>query len=98
VGATTTAAEFVAGKSFVDLVSAILPSGVTSFSGYVIAKAQFQFCHGFAFIADSAFATIAQGYLANVIPDPAIRWPDGVRTAADAGDATNIVAGEGLNN
>jgi len=98
VGATTTAAEFVAGKSFVDLVSSILPSGVTSFSGYVIAKAQFQFCHGFAFIADSAFATIAQGYLANVIPDPAIRWPDGVRTAADAGDATNIVAGEGLNN
>jgi len=98
VGATTTAADVTAGKSFVDLVSAILPSGVTSFSGYVIAKAEFQFCHGFAFIADSGFATVAQGYLANVIPDPAIRWPNGVRTAADAGDAANIVAGEGLNN
>jgi len=98
VGATTTAADITAGKSFVDLVSAILPSGVASFSGYVIAKAEFQFCHGFAFIADSSFAAVAQGYLANVVPDPAIRWPNGVRTAADAGDATNIVAGEGLNN
>jgi len=98
VGATTTAADITAGKSFVDLVSAILPSGVASFSGYVIAKAEFQFCHGFAFIADNSFAAVAQGYLANVVPDPAIRWPNGVRTAADAGDATNIVAGEGLNN
>jgi len=98
VGTTTTEADITAGKSFVGLLSGILPSTVTSFEGYVIAKAEFQFCHGFAFIADNSFAAIAQGYIANVIPDPAIRWPNGVRTAADSGDATNIVAGEGLNN
>ena len=73
VGATTTTATYGPGTSFVGLLSQILPSTVTSFSGYIIAKAQFQFCHGFAFIADSTFANIAQGYLANVIPDPAIK-------------------------
>jgi 2-polyprenyl-6-methoxyphenol hydroxylase-like FAD-dependent oxidoreductase len=76
--------------------------------GYVIAKAEFQFCHGFAFIADSAFGSIAHGYLANVIPDPAIKGefvtvgsaPVRKRTAADAGDTNSPLtpAGEGLNN
>jgi len=76
------------------LATANMPDKV--FTGYVIARAEFQFCHGFAFIADSAFANIAQGYLANVIPDPAIKA--GKRTASDAGDITNLPAGEGLNN
>jgi len=98
VGTTTSAADITAGKSFVDLLSNILPTGVTSFSGYIIAKAEFQFCHGFAFIADESFASVAQGYLANVIPDPAIKGTDGKRTAADSGDHSNIAAGEGLNN
>jgi hypothetical protein len=108
VGSTTTTAAINMGRSYVDLLSGILPTGVTSFSGYVIAKAEFQFCHGFAFIADSAFGSIAHGYLANVIPDPAIRG-DFVtsgnttvrrRTAADAGDDDSPLtpAGEGLNN
>jgi hypothetical protein len=99
VGSTTTAADILSGKSFVDLVSNLLPSGVTSFSGYVMARAEFQFCHGFAFIADEAFGSIAHGYIANVIPDPAIKFASsGVRGASAAGDATNIPAGESLNN
>jgi len=92
-------AEVQSGRSYIDLLSNLLPTGVTSFSGYVIAKADFQFCHGFAFIADSAFASIAHGYVANIIPDPAIKGVNGIRTASDAGDAfMNLPAGEGLNN
>jgi hypothetical protein len=108
VGSTTTTTTINMGRSYVDLISGILPTGVTSFSGYVIAKAEFQFCHGFAFIADSAFGSIAHGYLANVIPDPAIKGefvtvgsaPVRKRTAADAGDTNSPLtpAGEGLNN
>jgi len=96
VGATTTTAAYGPGTSFVALLSQILPSTVTSFSGYVIARAEFQFCHGFAFIADGNFGTIAQGYLANVIPDPAIKG--GSRQPAAAGDVSNLPAGESINN
>jgi len=98
VGSTVTASDILSGRSFVDLLSNILPTGVTSFSGYIISRADFQFCHGFAFIADNGFATVAQGYLANIIPDPAIKGAGGRRTASDAGDITNLPAGEGLNN
>ena len=108
VGSTVTTAAINMGRSYVDLLSGILPTGVTSFSGYIIAKAEFQFCHGFAFIADSAFGSIAHGYLANVIPDPAIKGEFVTvgtaslrrRTAADAGDNGSPLtpAGEGLNN
>jgi hypothetical protein len=100
VGSTTTTMDILSGTSFVDLVSNILPTGVTSFSGYIMAKAEFQFCHGFAFIADEAFGSIAHGYIANVIPDPAIKTSSGVRTAASAGadSSAPIPAGEGLNN
>ena len=97
VGTTTTTATYGPGTSFVALLSQILPSNVTTFSGYIIAKAQFQFCHGFAFIADSNFATVAQGYLANVIPDPAIKGY-GLRLPVDAGSFWLIPAGESLNN
>jgi hypothetical protein len=100
VGSTTTAADILSGNSYVDLVSNLLPTGVTSFSGYIMARAEFQFCHGFAFIADEAFGSIAHGYIANVIPDPAIKTSSGVRTAAAAGDdrTSPIPAGESLNN
>jgi hypothetical protein len=98
VGSTETAADVTTGTTYVNVLSGLLPTGVTAFEGYVIAKADFQFCHGFAFIADSAFATIAHGYVANVIPDPAIKNSGGHRTAAAAGDPTNIPAGESLNN
>ena len=96
VGSTTTSNTYAAGKSFVGLLSQLLPTGVTSFHGYVIAKAQFQFCHGYAFLSDTTFAQIAQGYLANVMPDAAIKGAP--RTASAAGDITNVPAGESLNN
>jgi hypothetical protein len=100
VGSTTTASDVLSGNSFVDLASNLLPTGVTSFSGYIMARAEFQFCHGFAFIADEAFGSIAHGYIANVIPDPAIKTSSGVRTAAAAGanNSSPVPAGESLNN
>ncbi|MBI1748501.1 MAG: hypothetical protein HYR55_18230 [Acidobacteria bacterium] len=54
------------GDTWVGLASNL----AANFQGYMIARAEFQFCEGYAFIADQAFATIAQGYLAMVIPDP----------------------------
>lgn len=99
VGSTTTATDVLPGQSLVTLLSALLPTTpapVKTFSGYVIAKTGFQFCHGYAFIADNTFANIAQGYLANVIPDPSIKG--GGRAPAAAGDITNLPAGESLNN
>jgi len=95
-----------AGQTDVQLLSTMLSSlGVGDFTGYVIAKAEFQYCHGVSYIADSGFATMAQGYAAMIIPDPSIKT--GSRTASDAGDsvirANNwthypLPAGESLNN
>jgi len=100
VGSTITATDILPGQSYVNVLSAMLPTTptpVTQFSGYVIAKTAFQYCHGYAFIADNTFANIAQGYLANVIPDPSIKA--GVRTATAAADVVaRIPAGESLNN
>jgi hypothetical protein len=96
-----TTGDIPSGQSWLGLVSSMLGTANmpdTTFSGYIIAKAEFQFCHALAFIADTAFAAQAQGYLANIIPDPAIKNPGGRRMAADAGDVTNLPAGEGLNN
>jgi len=100
VGSTTTSSEIGAGKTFITLLNGILPSGVQHFAGYIIAKAEFQFCHALAYIADQKFGKIAHGYLANVIPDPAIKgWnTGGVRSASAAGDIYNMPAGESLNN
>jgi len=48
-------------------------------------------------VADKNFATIAQGYLAPIIPDPNIKGP--YRTASAAADViTKLLAGESLNN
>jgi hypothetical protein len=105
VGSTSTTTTYGPGQSFVGLLSGVLPSGVTTFSGYVIAKASFQFCHGYAFIADQTFANIAQGYLANVIPDPAVKNSASFvqnRQPSASADVTRfgngVPAGEGLNN
>jgi len=112
VGSTTTTTDILPGQSYVNVLSAMLPTtptAVTTFSGYVIAKTSFQYCHGYAFIADNTFANIAQGYLANVIPDPSIKA--GYRSATAAADVGGgftqagttytwglIPAGESLNN
>jgi len=71
IGATTPA--IAAGSEFADTVSDIF--GLTQGSaaaetGYVIARCQFQFAHGYAYVMDTAAGqTTAQSYLALVIPD-----------------------------
>ncbi len=100
VGSTTTTSTFGAGASFVGLVTELLPAGITSFSGYIIAKTEFQYCHGFAFVADSVFASIAHGYIGNVIPDPVIKsiTTPAFRPAADSADGSGVPQGESLRN
>jgi hypothetical protein len=41
------------------------------FQGYIIAQAEFQFCHGFAFISDVGAQKLAEGYLAISLDQPA---------------------------
>jgi hypothetical protein len=67
------------------------------FHGYMIVRTDFQYCHGYAFVSDIHFNTISQGYVANVIPDPAVKG--GKRTASAAADVMFLIpAGESLNN
>jgi len=40
------------------------------FEGYMFAQANFQFCHGFAFISDIGAQRVAEGYLGIEIDDP----------------------------
>jgi hypothetical protein len=51
-------------------------TGFSGFQGYIIAKCDFQFAHGFSFIVgkynSGTVFDVAHGYLALVIPDPAI--------------------------
>jgi len=37
---------------------------MAGFQGYIIATSNFQYCHGFAFISDTAATNLAEGYLA----------------------------------
>jgi len=66
-------------------------------TGYVIAVAQFQFAHGFGFISygNASGLVLAEGYVANVIPDIALNA--NVRAASPAGHPTNN-SGENLGN
>jgi hypothetical protein len=77
-------------------------SAFTGKAGYIIAVCAFQFGHGFAFITDNfgvgAPAT-AQGYLANIIPDPKLNANK--RTATNVGlgiSGGQPPVGEGLGN
>jgi hypothetical protein len=51
------------GTVYVSLVSSAAPG----FSGYMIARCNFQWAHGFAFISDIGARNLAMGYLALVI-------------------------------
>ncbi|HEY3836459.1 MAG TPA: hypothetical protein VGL72_07805 [Bryobacteraceae bacterium] len=42
------------------------------FEGYIIAQANFQFCHGFAFISDAGAQKLAEGYLAIQLDMPGL--------------------------
>ena len=46
------------------------------FQGYIIARTNFQYCHGFAFISDSHVQLFAEGYLAVVLDQPGL-WRTG---------------------
>jgi hypothetical protein len=99
VGTTVTTTDILPGKSLVALLSGLLPTTpapVKKFSGYIIAQSAFQYCHGFAYIADSSFANVAHGYIANVIPDPSVTGKRLAKAAADT--YIMLLAGESLNN
>jgi len=91
---------YAPGQSLITLLTQILaqlPTPPAQFQGYMIARANFQYCHGFAFVADIGFANISQGYLAPIIPDPKVKTT--YRTASAAADVvTKLLAGESLNN
>ena len=76
-------------------------SGQTAWAGlagYIIAVCNFQYGHGFAFITDNfgvGSPGTAQGYIANIIPDPAV-IPG--RVARPDGTVPNVGTGEGLGN
>jgi len=67
-----------AGETWAASLSTICPG----FQGYVIAVAQFQFGHGFAFITgkynSGSVYDVAEGYIANIIPDPTFTPLSGV--------------------
>jgi len=42
------------------------------FEGYIIARANFQYCHGFAFISDAGAQKLAEGYLAIQLDIPVL--------------------------
>ena len=46
--------------------------GTPGFSGYIIAVANFQYCHGYAFISDTYVQKFAEGYIANVLDSPSL--------------------------
>jgi hypothetical protein len=95
-----------AGGAWAASLSQIAPG----FQGYAIAVCNFQFGHGFAFITgkynSGSVYDVAEGYIANVIPDPSFN--DGVRAAAgpdtddgNSGSGNNqrpVPSGEALGN
>jgi len=51
-----------------------------TFQGYIIAVANFQYCHGFAFISDLGAQKLAEGYLAIELDEPFSLFPGFTRT------------------
>jgi hypothetical protein len=108
VGSSTDSLLYGPGKGFAGILSNIIAPlqatfpgtggylGNGGFHGYMVAKAEFQFCHGYAFISDQFFNSISQGYVANVIPDPSVKSRKTPTAAADV--VTKLPAGESLNN
>jgi len=86
---TYTVPNLEAGNTWADSFSDTSTGGLGTvfgnFIGYVIARCDFQYGHGFGFITakyGSAVPVLAEGYLALVIPDPSIT--DGARFASPA--------------
>ena len=51
------------------MVAFSLSEKAPGFQGYIIARCNFQFGHGYAFVSDLGAEKLAHGYLALVIPD-----------------------------
>jgi hypothetical protein len=71
----TTTSPVVGGSELIFLLSSGGSNGISSvpnFTGYLIAVAQFQFCHGFAFIDYGLTQSngVAEGYLAIELDEP----------------------------
>jgi hypothetical protein len=66
--AVFTTPKVASATTWANLASGLAPG----FQGYMIAVCNFQFAHGFAFISDVGARNLAMGYLALVIPDPAL--------------------------
>jgi hypothetical protein len=66
-----TTADISAGDTYTAVLSSTVFSG---FEGYLIARCNFQFGHGFAFLSNNFGTgmppTVGQGYVALIIPDP----------------------------
>jgi len=70
-----TTSEVPAGGELVFTLSSGGNYGVPAtpgFEGYIIARANFQYCHGFAFISDAGAQKLAEGYLAIQLDAPGI--------------------------
>jgi hypothetical protein len=98
-GTATTTPSVASGAVYTNLVS----SAAAGFQGYMIAQCNFQFGHGFAFISDGYGQPgrgLSQGYLASIIPTPALQSSGGgaagVRNASDASLTAAKGSGEGL--
>jgi len=60
------------------------------FNGYIIARANFQYCHAFAFISDLGAQKLAEGYLAIQLDVPVVttnnNLPQGLNRTGQAGE------------
>jgi hypothetical protein len=73
--AAQTSSSVAAGSELVFTLSSGGNLGVMStpgFQGYIIARANFQYCHGFAFISDMGAQKLAEGYLAIQLDVPGL--------------------------
>jgi hypothetical protein len=61
------------------------------FEGYIIAQANFQYCHGFAFISDVGAQKLAEGYLAISLDVPVVSvnpaLPTGLNRTGNGGES-----------
>jgi hypothetical protein len=91
--ATFTVANVSAGNTWAGTMSTV-PAFAGS-TGYLIAVAQFQYAHGFGFISygNATGLVLAEGYVANVIPDVALTG-----NARAASPAATANSGENLGN
>jgi hypothetical protein len=78
-----TTPSIAGGATFATTLSSSGNPAFNGFIGYIIAVCNFQYGHGFAFLTNNFGVgppTVAQGYIAQVIPDPVVL---GTRTTTD---------------